>query len=76
MYDSTTTLSSFNVLKKVMVKQMESFYVVDLDKSMKDLEKLIQNGNINLNFNKILIQCTCNFEMYNDTLKKQLIFLK
>jgi len=73
-----TTLNRFNVLKKFMVEQMKSFYVVDLDTSMEYLKTNIQNGNIaeDIYFDLMLNQCIFNFKMYFKTLKKYLIFLK
>jgi len=75
--DLVKTLNSFIILKTIIVEQMDSFFVVGTDRSMKDLEDFIQNGKITkVDFEKILTQCIFNFEMYINILKEHLIFLK
>jgi len=71
------TLSTFQMLRIIMIEQMKSFYVVDINKQMKDLKDLIKSKNTELHYEEILLnQCINNFETYINTLKKHLIFLK
>lgn len=63
--DLVKTLNSFIILKIIIVEQMDNFFVVGADRSMKDLEDFIQNGKITKkDFEKILTQCIFNFKIY------------
>jgi len=76
--DLVKTLNTFKILKIIMIEQMKSFRMVDVDRAMNDIKNLIKNGKITkeVNFEKILNQFILDFKMYINTLKKHLIYLK